>query len=198
MGGGAHGFRRRRLRRHLRGHFRRHDGRRPPAPLVGRPRARRRPALQHGNLAGRGLCRQDRADPRAGLDLLHRLLGHRRQARHRSPSTCAHVRRPRQGARRAGLLLDRAHLPDTARAAARSSRTPARNAPARAASPRSARCRSTSRPASRTAPASGSPMRARPACAAARRATSTSSCRSSRTNSSSATAPISTARCRSR
>ena len=63
-----------------------------------------------------------------------------------------------------------------AMAAARPSRIPARNAPARAASPRSARCRSTSRPASRTAPASGSPMRARPACAAARPATSTSSC----------------------
>ena len=42
------------------------------------------------------------------------------------------------------------------------------------------------------------PARARPACAAARRAISTSSCRSSRTNSSSATAPTSTARCRSR
>jgi molecular chaperone DnaJ len=54
---------------------------------------------------------------------------------------------------------------------------------------RSARCRSTSRPASRTAPASASPAKARPACAAGRRAISTFSCRSSRTNSSSATAP---------
>ncbi len=41
--------------------------------------------------------------------------------------------------------------------------------------------------ASRTARASASPARARPACAADRRATSTSSCRSSRTRSSSAT-----------
>ena len=61
----------------------------------------------------------------------------------------------------------------------------------------SARCRSTSRPASRTARASGSPAKARPACAAARPATSTSSCRSSRTSSSSATAPTSSAACRS-
>ena len=68
---------------------------------------------------------------------------------------------------------------------------------ARGASPRSARSRSTSRPASRTARASASPARARPACAAARRATSTSSCRSSRTSSSSATAPTSSAGCRS-
>ena len=63
---------------------------------------------------------------------------------------------------------------------------------------RSARCRSTSRPASRTARASASPARARRACAAARPATSTSSCRSSRTSSSSATAPTSSAACRSR
>ena len=70
-------------------------------------------------------------------------------------------------------------------------------ATARAASPRSARSPSIFRPASRTARASGSPAKARPACAAARRATSTFSCRSSRTRSSSATAPTSSARCRS-
>jgi molecular chaperone DnaJ len=61
---------------------------------------------------------------------------------------------------------------------------------------RSARCRSTFRRASRTAPGSGLPARARPAFAADRRAISTSSCRSSRTRSSSATAPICSAACR--
>ena len=64
--------------------------------------------------------------------------------------------------------------------------------------PRAHARRSTFRPASRTARASGSPAKARPACAAARPATSTFSCRSSRTNSSSATAPICIAACRSR
>ena len=52
--------------------------------------------------------------------------------------------------------------------------------------------------ASRTARASASPARARPARAAARRAISTSSCRSRRTSSSSATAPTCIAACRSR
>ena len=58
------------------------------------------------------------------------------------------------------------------------------------------RVRSTSRPASTTAPGSASPARASPVCAARRRATSTSSCRSPRTRSSTATAPTSIARCR--
>jgi molecular chaperone DnaJ len=58
---------------------------------------------------------------------------------------------------------------------------PCPNCPAPAASRVSARSRSTFRRASRTAPAFGLPMRAKPACAADRRAISTSSSRSSRT-----------------
>ena len=68
---------------------------------------------------------------------------------------------------------------------------------ARAASPRSARSPSTFRQASRTARASASPAKARPACAAVRPAISTFSSRSSRTTSSSATAPTCSAGCRS-
>ena len=196
MNGGGQGFGAGRLRRHLRGHLRRHDGRRAP-PLVGRPRARRRPALQHGDLAGGSLYRQDGADQGAGLDLLHRLLGLRRQARH-AAGDLHHVRRPRQGARHPGLLLDRAHLPDLPGPRPDDQGSLPQMLRARAASSRSARCRSTFRPASRTAPASGSPTKARRDCAAGPPATSTSSCRSSRTSSSSATAPTSTARCRSR
>ena len=107
------------------------------------------------------------------------------------------LRRRRQGAREPGLLHHRAHLPHLPGARRDHRRSLPAPAAARAASSRSARSRSTSRRASRTARASGSRARARRACAAARRATSTSSCRSSRTSSSSATAPTSSAACRS-
>ena len=161
------------------------------------PRARRGPALQHGDHARGGLRRQDRAGPHPDLGDLRGLL--RAPAPRPAPS-----RRPaRPAAARArcaspGLLHARAHLPGLPgpRPGDRGSR--ARPARARAASRASARCRSTCRPASRTAPASASPARARPACAAGRRATSTSSCRSRRTRSSSATAPTCIAACRSR
>ena len=72
---------------------------------------------------------------------------------------------------------------------------PCKNLPGRRARQRaSARCRSTSPPGWRTARASGSPARARRACAADRRATSTSSSRSGPMPSSSATGPICSAR----
>src|SRR6202163_1689216 len=58
--------------------------------------------------------------------------------------------------------------------------------------------RSTSRPGSMAAPASGSPTRAKRACAAGHRAISTSSSRSRRIRSSNATAPICIAGCRCR
>ena len=128
---------------------------------------------------------------------LRGLQRHRRRGRRRAadlPDLLGHG----QGAGAAGLLHRRAHLPDLRRAAARSSRTPARPAPAPAASARTARSTSTSPPASRPAPGSGSPARARPGCAAGRRAISTSSSRSSRTRSSSATTRTSTAASRSR
>jgi hypothetical protein len=67
-----------------------------------------------------------------------------------------HLPRPRQGARQPGLLLHRAHLPDLP-GPRPDDPTPAPSAAARAASPRSVRCRSTFPPASRTARASGSP-----------------------------------------
>ena len=79
------------------------------------------------------------------------------------PEDLPDLQRRRPRARQPGLLLHRAHLPDLPRPRPDRSPTPARNAPARAASPRSARCRSTSPPASRTARASGLPARARPA-----------------------------------
>ena len=60
----------------------------------------------------------------------------------------------------------------------------------------SARCRSTFRRASKTAPGSVSPAKARPGFAAGRPAISTFSCRWRRTSSSSATAPTCIAGCR--
>ena len=103
-------------------------------PLVGRPRARRRSALQHGNHARGGLFRQDGADPGAGVDHLRRLLRHRAPSRARSRSTCTTC-----AAATARCARRRASSPSSAparpaRAAARPSPIPARNAPARAAS----------------------------------------------------------------
>ena len=54
-------------------------------------------------------------------------------SRARSPVTCPTCQRPRPGARAAGLLHDRAHLPDLPAAPARSSRSRAGPAAARAA-----------------------------------------------------------------
>ena len=55
-------------------------GRRGARPALG-TRARRRPALQHGDHAARGIRRQDRADPRADQRHLRGLHRHRRQER---------------------------------------------------------------------------------------------------------------------
>ena len=76
-----------------------------------RPRARRGSALQHGDHARGGLRRQDRADARC------RPRSPARPAPAPAPSPApsrrpASLRRPRQGAPRAGLLHPRAHLPD--------------------------------------------------------------------------------------
>ncbi len=137
------------------------------------------------------------ADPRAHRPALRGLFRHRRQAG-LDTQDVRHLRR-------FGIVqVDRrASSPSSAPArpaavSAAPSPIPAPPAPARGASPRSAPCRSTSRRASRTAPASAWRARARRACAAARRAISTSSCRSVRTNSSSATARTCSAACPSR
>ena len=125
------------------------------------------------------------------------LLGHRRQGRHQAEDLLD-VRRRRPGAAGAGLLHAGAHLP----------RLPGPRPDDRGRlpvllglGPGDARAHAVgqySRKASKTAPASGLPAKAKPAFAAARRATSTFSCRWRRMSSSSATAPICIAGCRSR
>ena len=172
-------------------------GRRARRRQPRRARGRRRSPLQHGDQPRGGLCRQDRRDRGADQGHLQDLLGHRRQAR-LQPEDLPDLRRPRPGALGAGLLLDRAHLPDLPGPRLGDLR-PLPGMPRRRPRDRGAQAVGQhSRPASRTAPASGWPARARRACAAGRRATSTSSCRSSRTTSSSATAPTSSAGCRCR
>ena len=114
------------------------------------------------------------------------------------PTTCSMCSGTGPRARHARLLLDRARL----------SAVPGPRPDHRAPLPQMFRpgprrrgtvaVGQTFRPASRMVPASGLPMKARPGFAAGRPAISTSSCRSSRTSFSSATAPISTARFRSR
>ncbi len=105
-----------------------------------RPRARRRSALQHGDLAAGGLRRQECASPHSDLGHLRGLLRLRRQGRHQAEDL-PDVRRPGQGAPRPGLLHARAHLPELPgpRPVDRQSR--ARHAPAPAASRASGRCR---------------------------------------------------------
>ncbi len=106
----AHGFRRRRFRRHLRGHFRRHDGRRRQRRSSG---GRERGADLRYNMeitleeAFSGKTAQIRVPTSITCDDCSG-SGAKPGTQ---PSTCAHLPRPRQGARRAGLLLDRAHLP---------------------------------------------------------------------------------------
>ena len=109
-----------------------------------------------------------------------------------------HLRRRRQGAREPGLLHHRAHVPDLPgprrdhrRPLLSVQRSRPRHEGAHAVGQHSGR-------ASKTARAFASAARARPGCAAAPRAISTFSFRSSRTSSSSATGPTSSAACRSR
>ncbi len=125
-------FRRRRLLRHFRGHFRRDDGRRAAAAA----RRRERGADLRYNMeitleeAYGGKTRGDLGSDR---DLLRGLLRQRCKAGLLAQAML-HLLGfgPRAG--RVRLLLDRAHLPAPARAAARSYPTPAANAADRAAS----------------------------------------------------------------
>ena len=82
------------------------------APAHLGPRARRRSALQHGDHAGGGLRRQDRADAAADLGDLRDLLRQRRQGRHQAEDLPA-LQRPRPHPPHPGRLLHAgAHLPD--------------------------------------------------------------------------------------
>ena len=133
-GGFGQRLRRRRFRRHLRGHLRRHDGRRPRRRASG---GRERGADLRYNLeitleeAFAGKTAQIRVPTSIACEACS---GIGRQARH-AADDLPDLRRPRHGARRAGLLLDRAHLPDLPGPRRDRSTTPARTAPARAASP---------------------------------------------------------------
>ena len=72
-------------------------------------RARRRPALQHGNHAGRGF-QSKTADRDSGLGHLRALFGHRRQGRHQAEDL-RDLRRRGPGAAGPGLLHAGADLP---------------------------------------------------------------------------------------
>ena len=171
-------------------------GRRGGGPAL-RPRARRRPALQHGDHARRRPSRGKTAQIRVPTSVTcDACTGTGAKAGHQALDL-PDLRRHRQGAREPGLLHHRAHLSrlpgprrDHQRSVRRLQRLGPRGQGAHAFGQHSGR-------ASRTARASGSPAKAKLACAAARPAISTSSCRSSRTSSSSATAPTSSAACRS-
>ena len=159
------------------------------------PRRQRHPPGRRDR-ADRGVHRHQgqpaRADTR-GVRRLHRhgIRGQEPRGRH-----LRDLPGRRQGARAAGLLPDRAHLPDLRRPGPGHPQSvqglPA--APARCSA--SARCRWRSRPAWRTARASGWPARARPAGRAPRPAISMCMSRSGRIRSSSATARTSSCACR--
>ena len=109
---------RRRLRGLDVGYFRRslrrrdEPARRRPATV---PRARLGPALQYGDHARRGVCRQGRLAHSADLRRLRAVLRHRR-AGGRQAEALPDLRRPGARAGAAGLLRDRAHLPALPRA----------------------------------------------------------------------------------
>ena len=116
---------------HLRRPVRRVHGRAArPRPALG-PRARRRPALQHGDHAAGGLRRQDRADPRADQRHLRGLHRHRRQDRH-AAGDLPDLLRCRQGARQPRASSPSSAPARPARGAARSSTIRAAPAAARA------------------------------------------------------------------
>ena len=166
------GFRERLLRLHD-GHLReflrrRAPGRRPKRRR--RPGARRRHALQPRDLARGGFPRQDGDDQDPDLGHLRGLR------RHAAPRPARSRRRARPAAAMGGFARRRASSPSsgpvrTVTGAARSSTILASVAAVPGGSRGSARFRSMSRPASRTARASALPARARRAIAAGRRAT---------------------------
>ena len=78
-------------------------------PRPGRPRARRRPALQHGDHPRRGLFRQERPGAAADLGHLRGMLRQRRQGRHQAQDL-RHLPGDGPGAAHPGLLHDGAHL----------------------------------------------------------------------------------------
>ena len=117
---------------HLRRPVRRVHGRTArPRPALG-PRARRRPALQHGDHAAGGLRRQDRADPRADQRHLRGLHRHRRQEPAPSPRPARPAAAPARCAPARASSPSSAPAPP-ARGAARSSTIRAPPAAARAA-----------------------------------------------------------------
>ena len=165
-------------------------------PQLG-PRARRRPALQHGDHAGGSLRRQDRAGAACRPRSPAKPAPARGAKAGTKPKTCPTCGGHGQVRHAQGFFTLERTCP-ACQGRGQVIDNPCRPARAPAASRASARCRSTFPPASRTAPASGWPAKARPACAAGRPAISTSSCRSARIRSSSATAPTCIAGCRSR
>ena len=83
-------------------------GRRAP----GRPEPRQRPALQPRSLARRRLPRQADDDPRRHLCRIATPCKGSGAEAGLAPGHLPHLPGPRPGARAAGLLHDRAHLPD--------------------------------------------------------------------------------------
>ena len=79
-------------------------------PQRRRPRARRRPALQHGDHARGRLSRQDRPGAHPDIGYLRGLLGLGRQGRHQAEGL-HDLRRRRPRPPHARLLHPRAHLP---------------------------------------------------------------------------------------
>ena len=138
-----------------------------------RPRARSRPALQHGDQAGRGLFGQNRAGPHPDLGDLRSLLGLRSKGGHPTQSL-PHLRRTGPHPPCAGIFHAGADLPELPGPGPGDRQSLSPHAPVPGGSRASARSRSTFRPASRTAPASGWPARAKPALAAVLPAISTS------------------------
>ena len=131
-------------------------------------RARRRPALQHGNHA-RGAFLGKTAQIEIPVRSPASLFGHRRQGRHQAEDlpTCGGQGRVRQA--QGFFTLERTCPGCQGRGQMIEDACPSCTGSGRVTRDRN--CRSISRKASRTAPAFGWPAKARPAFAAARRAT---------------------------
>ena len=133
-----------RLRRRLRDNLLRHLRRslrhgRPSRPRL-RARARRRFALQYGNLPAGGFCRQGRANSHPDIGNLRGVLRFRRQARHQAEGLLD-MRRTGKSPSRAGLFHARTHLSELSRPWPGRSRVRASPARAPVASCASGRCR---------------------------------------------------------